>query len=242
MIKRLLIGSQKEIIQTRNHSFNLDTVLLAKFLKLPTKIKNILDVGTGNGALLIYASEMSKAKLIGVEIQKERYELAKKNILLNHIEDRTTLIFGDYLNTTYKNLDCIITNPPFFKTTNEKHLNQDPLVSQTRHELTLSLNDLIKTASKQLKYGGYFYMVHRPDRLAEIMKVLNEHRLIVKRLKFVHPYAYKKANHVLIQCIKDGNEGLILEPPLFIYKDKHIYSQSYIDFIKGESHATNVVK
>lgn len=238
MIKRQLIGSTKEIIQTRNHAFNLDTVLLAKFLKLSKKMKTLCDIGTGNGALLIYASEMTRAKLIGVEIQQIRYDLAIQNIKLNQLMDRATLIFGDYLDTDFKDLDCIITNPPFFHTTNEKHLNQDEGKTIARHEKSLPLEALIEKASKQLKYGGYFYMIHRPDRMAEIMDVLHQHHLTVKRLKFVHPYVNKKANHVLIQCIKHGNQGVIVESPLIIYEDKHKYTDAFQAYIQGDHDVT----
>lgn len=238
MIKRQLIGSTKQVIQMRNHAFNLDTVLLAKFLKLSKKMKTLLDIGTGNGALLIYASEMTRAHLIGVEIQQIRYNLAVQNMNLNQLEHRTTLIHGNYLDTDFNNLDCIITNPPFFHTTNEKHLNDDLGKTMARHELSLPLESLIEKASKQLKYGGYFYMIHRPDRLTEIMDVLQRNHLTVKRIKFVHPYEDKKANHVLIGCIKHGNQGVIVESPLIIYQHKHIYSDAFKSYIQGERDVT----
>ncbi len=238
MIRRTLIGSTKEIEQTRNHSFNLDTVLLAKFLKLSKKTKNVLDVGTGNGALLIYVSEMVDCKLIGVEIQEERYGLAVNNIKLNQLENRTELVLGDYLETDFKNLDCIISNPPFFKTNDENHLSDDVSQQIARHELTLSLDKLLVQVGKQLKFGGYFYMVHRADRFSEIVEQLNENHLTVKRVKFVHPYIDKPANHVLIQCIKHGKDSMIVEAPLIVYKDKHIYSESFESFIGGKINVT----
>jgi tRNA1(Val) A37 N6-methylase TrmN6 len=224
LIRRTLIGSPLIIEQTKGHSFNLDTVLLAKFLNLPVKIKNLLDVGTGNGALLLYASEISQAKLYGIEIQDIRFDLAQKNIVLNHLEDRAEVVLGDYLETSYEQLDCIISNPPFFKTANQDRMSKDEGSKIARHELNLSLEDFIKKASLDLKFGGYFYMIHRADRFAEIMRILDKYKLIVKRLKFVHPYADKPANHVLIQCIKNGGDALILEPPLIIYEKKHQYS------------------
>ncbi len=238
MIRRTLIGSTKEIEQTRNHSFNLDTVLLAKFLNLSYKVKTVLDIGTGNGALLIYVSEMSRAKLIGVEIQEERFELAVRNMKLNELEERSELILGDYLETEFKNLDCIITNPPFFKTAHKDQLSDQYSQQIARHELTLSLKDLISKASNQLKFGGYFYMVHRADRFAEIISELNKNQLTVKRVRFVHPYADKPANHVLIQCIKNGKDQMIVEAPLIIYEDKHIYTKNFESFIGGQTYVT----
>lgn len=234
MIRRKLIGSQIDIDQERNHSFNLDTVLLAKFLNLPARLKTLLDVGTGNGALLLYASEMTKANLFGVEIQEERFQMAKHNIQLNHLEHRSKLILGDYLNTSFKNLDCIICNPPFFKTAHEDQLSLETSDQIARHEQTLSLSKLIAKVSEQLKFGGYFYMVHRADRFAEIVFECKKHQLAIKRVKFVHPYLDKKANHVLIQCIKNGKDSLVLEPPLILYKDKHEHTDMFHAYIKGD--------
>ena len=222
----------------RNHSFNLDTVLLAKFLNLPTKLKNILDVGTGNGALLIYASELTKAKLLGIEIQEVRYNLAIKNMKLNDLVDRSEIILGDFKDSGYKNLDCIITNPPFFNTNHKNHLNNDEASSVARHELALSLEELIKKSSEVLKFGGCFYMVHRADRISEIIQMLSKYQLTVKRLMFVHPYIDKPANHVLIQCIKNGKESLVLEPPLIIYKEKHQYTEAFNRYIGGSINVT----
>jgi len=238
LIKRALIGSPLLIEQTKGHSFNLDTVLLAKFLRLSTKIKNVLDVGTGNGALLIYASEMTKAKLMGIEIQDIRYNLAISNMKLNHLEDRSEIVLGDYLTQTYHHLDCIISNPPFFNTPEKSKLSQDEGSRIARHELNLPLEDFIKKVSVDLKFGGYFYMVHRADRFTEIMRLLDRYQLVVKRLKFVHPYMDKPANHVLIQCIKQGGQSLILEPPLIIYQEKHEYTKAFEDYIGGKIDVT----
>jgi tRNA1(Val) A37 N6-methylase TrmN6 len=226
------------IEQTKGHSFNLDTVLLAKFLKLSKKIKNILDVGTGNGALLLYASEISYAKLLGIEIQEIRYDLAKKNMKLNQLEDRSEIILGDYLKQTFENLDCIISNPPFFKTLNESKLSNDEGARIARHEMNFPLEEFIKKASLDLKFGGYFYMIHRADRFVEIMRLLDQHQLVAKRIKFVHPYRDKPANHVLIQCIKQGGQSLILEPPLIIYEKKHQYTKAFEEYIGGKINVT----
>jgi len=226
------------IEQTKGHSFNLDTVLLGKFLNLPTKIKKVLDVGTGNGALLLYVSQKSKAQLLGIEIQDIRYQLALRNMKLNQLEERSKLILGNYLDTPFEQLDCIISNPPFFNTTNKNKLSVDEGAKLARNEITLNLKDFICKASKDLKYGGYFYMIHRADRFAEILNVLNKYHLVPKRIKFVHPYIDKPANHVLIQCIKNGGDSLILEPPLIIYEKKHQYSQLFETYIGGKMNVT----
>lgn len=233
MIRRELIGSNLKIDQTKGCSFNIDAVLLAKFFNFSYKVKTILDVGTGNGVLLLYASQLSKAKLIGVEIQEDRYELACHNMKLNQLEDRSEIILKDYLDTNFKNLDCIISNPPFFNTKEDGQMSSLSSDQLARHEVSLKLNDFIKKVSEQLKYGGYFYMVHRADRISEIIKLLNQHQLVVKRLKFIHPYIDKPANHVLIQCIKNGSESVVLEPPLIIYQDKHVFTKEYIKYIGG---------
>ncbi len=237
-MRRTLLGTDLLIEQQTTNAFNLDTVLLANFIKIPAKTKLILDVGTGNGALMLYLSQKTKAKIIGIEVQEERYVQAVKNIELNHLSDRLSCIHKNYNQIEYKNVDCIISNPPFFKLTEKANINESEDSAIARHEILLNLEELIFNVSKHLKFGGHFFMIHRPDRLVEIIKVMSKNQLEIKRLRFVHPYVDAKANHVLIEAIKNGNEGITLEPPLILYTDKHIFSKEIIKIYGGDPHVT----
>lgn len=237
-MKRKLIHSHLWISQEKGHAFNLDTVLLQDFIRLPYRIKHVIDVGTGNGALALYLSEKTKAKITAIEIQENRFEQALKNVELNQLEDRINVIHLDYLKSSFKDVDVIICNPPFFKVDKHSNINDDDSIAQARHELSLTLEDLISKVSKQLKYGGKFFMIHRPDRIAEIFRLTEQHDLVIKRMQFVHPYVDKKPNHVLFECVKKGGLETIIEPPIIIYKEKHQFTEQAKKIFGGDIHVT----
>jgi tRNA1(Val) A37 N6-methylase TrmN6 len=226
------------IEQERGHAFNLDTVLLQHFVKLPYRIKHVIDVGTGNGAIALYLTEKTKAKITAIEIQKNRYEQAVKNVFLNQLDTQISVIYGDYLKSEYKDVDVIVCNPPFFKVQELEKINQDESIAKARHEISLNISDLIEKVSQQLKYGGKFFMIHRPERFYEIINLLNTHDLVVKRLQFVHPYIDKKPNHVLFECVKKGGLQTIIEPPIIIYKDKHEFTNQAKNIFGGDIYVT----
>lgn len=221
---RQLIGTHKLIDQTKKNAFNLDTILLANFIKLPFRTKTVMDIGAGNGALMLYLADRTSARIIGVEIQEENAKLAQKNILLNGLESRLSVIHDDIKNVHFKDIDYIVCNPPFFKVNalTKKHL--DPAIAMARHEISLTFTSLVKKVSQLLKNGGYFYFIHRPDRISELIHTLEENQLTVKRMRFVHPYIHREANHVLIAAKKGSTQGTKLEKPFILYKQKNIYS------------------
>lgn len=237
-MKRKLIGSNLVIDQDRGHAFNLDTVLLADFVKLTYRIKHVIEIGTGNGAIALYLSEKTKAKITAIEIQSSRYQKALENVKLNHLEEQIEVVHQDYLTTNYQFVDAIICNPPFFKVHQDSLLNDDESVTIARHEIRLELKSLLKKVSEQLKYGGKFFMIHRPERLSEIFEYSKNYQLEIKRMKFVHPYADKTANHVLIECVKQGGKELILESPLILYKEKHVMTDEAIKILGGDFYVT----
>lgn len=232
-MKRLLLGTDLWIEQRGRQAFNLDTILLQHFIKIPARAKVVLDLGTGVGPLMLYLSQKTNARIIGVEIQEVRYQQALKNIELNHLVDRLSCLHLDINDLKMKNVDVIVSNPPFFKVNEKSNLNRDEEDTIARHELMLNLNNLIKIVSKTLKYGGYFYMIHRPERLGEIIHLFEKHQLVIKRLRFVHPYADREANHILIEATKNGSAGLKVEKPLILYRDKHVLTNEIMDIYQG---------
>ncbi len=235
---RTLLGTQLMIEQKGRQAFNLDTILLADFIKVPAKSKVLMDFGTGAGALMLYMSEKTKASIIGVEIQEDRYYQAEKNIKLNHLELQLSVINQDVRQLEMKNVDCIISNPPFFKVLESSNVNESEEDTIARHEVMLTLDELIKSVSKTLKFGGHFYMIHRPDRFAEIVSVMNKYQIEAKRIRFVHPYLNSHANHVLIHAIKNGQPGVVLESPLILYIEKHILTKEMVDIYGGRRNVT----
>jgi len=107
-----------------------------------------------------------------------------------------------------------------------------------RHEINLTLEELIKTSASFLKNGGYIALIHRPDRFEEIARLMEKYDMVMKRIRFVHPYSHKKANHILVEAMKKGKPGLIIEPPMILYHDKHIMTKELIDLYGGKKDVT----
>lgn len=231
---RTLLGTDLWIEQKSRQAFNLDTILLSHFTRIPAKSKTVLDIGTGAGPLMLYLSKKTKAKIIGIEIQEERYLQALHNIKLNKLEDRLSVLHKDVKKLTMKDVDVIVSNPPFFKVNESSNLNDNEEDTIARHEVMLTLEELIKVVSKTLKYGGYFSMIHRPDRFGEIMLLLEKYQLTPKRVQFVHPYVHAPANHVLIEAMKQGSLGLTVEKPLILYIEKHVLTKEMTDIYGGK--------
>lgn len=222
-----------KIVQNKNwFCFGIDSVLLSDFAKEIKNNSTVLDLGSGTGIISILLSKKINAKkIIGVEIQKDVYEMSKKSILLNDLQN------VEFINEDIKNLnniiknnscDAIVTNPPYMKNNSGiKNDNEYKLIS--RHEIKCNVEDIIKISSKLLKDNGELYMVHRPDRLVGIIETLRKYKLEPKKIRFVHSRQGENSNLVLIKAIKNSGEFLKVEKPLYIYKEDNKYTDEVME-------------
>lgn len=230
VINELLGYKNLNIVQnTQMFSFSLDSVLLPNFITINKNINKILDIGCGNGPIPLILSTMTEAEIIGVEIQPEVASLAKKSIELNKLDKQITIINDDINNIVNiwntEMFDIITCNPPFFKASKNSNYNKSDYKKIARHEITLNMEQLIKISRKLLKNKGTLGIVHRPDRLIEILLLLNQNNLIPKRIQFVYPKLESEANMVLIEAKKNGNPGLKILEPLFVHENNGEYTK-----------------
>ena len=230
---RTLLGTSLLIEQSPKQAFNLDTILLQHFTRIPYRAKRVVDIGTGIGPLMLYLSTKTKAHIIGVEVQEKRYLQALHNIKLNNLEHQLSCMHLDAKDLYLKDVDVIVTNPPFFKLSEKGHVNEDEESRIARHEVLLTLEELLSVVSRNLKFGGHLSMIHRPERLTEIISLCEKVQLTVKRIRFVHPYVDQKPNHVLIEAVKHGQMGTKIEPPLIVYQEKHTLTKEMTDIYGG---------
>lgn len=189
---------------------NTDTALLGQFADIRKK-DIVLDIGTNNGALLLYAMRKKPQRLIGVDINEEACELADYN--LNHYHHaKAEIIACDILQFQYRPVSCIICNPPYFKVSDEKQLNQNEYLSNARHEAKLTLADLLKKASELLVDKGRLYMIQRSDRLIDIALGCRKNHMEVKKIQLVYDEAKSDAQSVLIEAMKSGRAGCRILP------------------------------
>ena len=153
--------------------FSLDSILLANFVTINKNINSIMDIGCGNGPIPLVLSTKTNARITGVEIQKDVYNLAIDSVKYNKLENQIKILNAD-INNLYKDyesdsFDVITCNPPYFKVNDKTKQNISEYKKIARHEITLKLDDICKISKKLLKNNGVLAIVHRPDRMIEIL-------------------------------------------------------------------------
>lgn len=221
------------IIQnSKKFCFGMDAVLLSGFIKVKPG-EHVLDLGTGTGIIpILLAGKTQAGHLTGLEIQEESADMANRSVLLNDLQERVRIVQGDIKQARElfgaASFDVVTSNPPYMIA---EHGLQNPGDAKAiaRHEVLCTLEDVISQAAAVLKPGGHFFMVHRPFRLAEIIRVMSAYRLEPKRMQFVHPFVEKEPNMVLIEGTRGGNPRMRVEKPLIIYRQPGVYTDEIYD-------------
>lgn len=208
--------------------FGVDAVLLSGFTIIKPE-ETVIDLGTGTGILPILFTAKTKGKhFTGLEIQEESADMARRSVMLNDLGHKVEIRMGDLREAVRifgaASFDVVTSNPPYIP---NLHGLKNPMEEKAiaRHEVKCTLEDVVSSAAGLLKDRGRFYMIHRPFRLPSVMGALNKYGLEPKRMRFVHPFANKEANLVLIEAVKGGGENLRLEAPLILYEKQGIYTE-----------------
>lgn len=212
--------------------FGMDAVLLSGFAE-HAKGDKMLDMGTGTGIIpILLAAKTDIQEIIGLEIQEESADMARRSVKLNHLEERIDIVTGDIKEAAklFKpaSFDVVTCNPPYMI---GQHgiKNADMPKTIARHEVLCDFDDVAYAASKLLKPSGHFYLVHRPFRLAELMVTLHQYKLEPKRMQLVYPYVDKEPNMVLIEACRGGRPRMTVEKPLIVYEKPGQYTREIYD-------------
>ena len=229
---RLLNFKDKIIYQNDDYfAFSLDSVLLANFVTLKLSDKKIVDFCSGNGPIPMLMSFRTKARIFGVELQKEIFDMGYDSIKENGMDSQIEFINRDVKDISKiidaESVDVVTCNPPYFKYKDDSLVNDNMVLTIARHEVKLKLEDVIKNARYVLKNGGTFAMVYRPDRMIEIINLMQKYGIEPKRMRIVYPKMGKDANILLIEGIKNGKTGLKVLSPLYTHNN----DGSYVDEI-----------
>lgn len=227
-IDDLQLNNLKIIQRTDGFCFGIDSVLLSDFSKNIKKNCSVVDLGTGTGIIsVLLCAKTNLKKIYGVEIQEEIADMAARTSKLNQLEDKF-----EVLNCDIKNLDKVIgresvnyvvTNPPY-KKSNSGLTNENEIKLISRHEIKADLSDFIKISFKILKDKGTIFMVHRPERLTDIIFEMRKNKIEPKRIRFVHSDTESEPKLVLIEGVKNGKPFLKIEKPLYIYNKDRSYT------------------
>lgn len=209
------------IMQMRDgFKFSLDSLLLAEFVKVKKDDKKILDMCTGNAPVPLVLSLKTNAEIVGFEIQKEISELALESVKINGLEKNIRIINDDIKNIDNyfesNTFDIITCNPPYFKTKEDGYRNKNDFLTLARHEIAIDLETIFKIAFKYLKDNKTFYLVHRVERLDDIIFFARENKMNVKELQFISTKKEKAANTILIKCVKNSKPGIKLRKEICV--------------------------
>ena len=230
VINDLLDYCNLKIVQDDEYfNFSLDSVLLPNFVNIKKHAKKILDLGTGNAPIPMILSTLTDAEIYGIELQKEIYDMAVESVKINKLENRIKLI-----NDNMKNLDkyfeansfdIILCNPPYFKLSERSNINETIQKTIARHEKEITLSEIVSIAKKYLDNNGVFAIVHRTDRLIEIIEEFRKNNIEPKRIQLIYPKENTESNMVLIEGRKNGNTGLKILPPLIVHNNNGDYRE-----------------
>lgn len=209
--------------------FSLDSVILANFVSIRLTDKNIVDLCSGNAPIPMLLSFRTKANILGVELQKDIYDLGYESIISNKMDKQISFVNCDIkklLDVKYEGkYDVVTCNPPYFKYKEGSLINQNKNKMIARHEVCTNLEEVIKISSYILKTNGTMALVHRPERLMEILFLMRKYNIEPKKMRFVYPKEDRDANMVLIEGSKNGKIGLRMLAPLIIYNNNGDYTE-----------------
>ena len=214
-----------DLIQKKGlQSTTLDSLLLADFVRINGRSKNILDIGSGFGIISMILARKSKAKVYGVELNEESYVLSqenRKNAKLDNLE---------YINmdiNNYKKIfkeqtfDIIVSNPPYFEEKNIENMRNMTSINDERFEITLSIKKVIDISRVLLKNRASLYLIFRTERLMEILGYINGTNMEIKRLKPVYTKYNDDSSLIsMIEIMKNVKSGFVMESPIFVYKNE----------------------
>ena len=206
-----------KIVQNKNYfKFSIDSILLADFVKVKPTDKNMLDLCTGNAPIPIILSNKIK-NINAIEIQEEIFNLAKESVEINKIKN-IKLINDNVKNwPNYfpgNNFDIITCNPPYFKYLNTSIINENMVKSIARHEIKITIEEIIKISSKLLKNKGTLYLVHRSERIIEVINLLQKYNFGIKRMEFAYNDINSNCSVILIEAMKNGKNNCVIAKPI----------------------------
>jgi tRNA1Val (adenine37-N6)-methyltransferase len=231
----LQIDGLKIIQNPAGFCFGIDAVLISNFARV-RKGSKVVDLGTGTGIIpLLVSAKSVDTQVYAFEIQSEVADMARRSVEMNGLQDRIEIIEDNLVNVLKHlgkhTMDVVISNPPYMAN-GVGEVNPSDYKAISRHEIHCDLEDVIKSASSLLRGSGQFFMVHRPNRLVDIFTLCRKYNLEPKRVRFVHPFAHKEPNIVLVHATKGGRPDLKVLEPLVVRNPDRTYTEEIYEIYR----------
>lgn len=233
----LILGGLKIIQPKSGYRFSLDAVLLTHFCSL-NRVKQVVDLGTGSGVIPLLLTYLAPhLQITGIEIQEQMADRAKRSVNYNGLEERIKIINLDIKKIkevlTGGTADLVVMNPPFYKEGEGKvSLNSEEAIA--RHELKITMRELVQMANYLLKSNGRLALIQRADRLPEILNLLTANNINPTRLRLVHAHSNSEAKLVLVEGQKNNRSPLKILPPLIVYRPNGEYSEEIMSWYENK--------
>jgi tRNA1Val (adenine37-N6)-methyltransferase len=234
-IDDLGINNLKIVQNTDYFCFGTDSVLLSNFITSNSSKNIILDLCSGGGVIpIIISAKYKYSKIFAVELQDEMFNLLDRNIKLNNLEEKIYTVQGDIKDfnnirkriikeTGNSNVNIITVNPPY-KPKGRGIVNEHNVKNIARNEEMCTLEDIFLTSSKLLEYKGKLYLVHKPERIVDLLAIARKYNLEAKKIRYVYPRVNTKPSIVLIEYVKGGGNETLMLPPLIEYNEDGSYT------------------
>ena len=228
----ILYGKIKLLQPKNGPRVNLDTILLSSWVKIRSGHSRFLEAGCASGAIsLILALKFPRNfHITGLEIQTELIELANENAKINSLTERVNFLAGDLRDKNIfprESFDGLVINPPY-EAISSGRMSINPSRSTARLEVSCNIDDVGELASRVLKSKGRLFAVFNSERLDVFMSVMLKNKIIPKRLRLVYPNINSSSGIFLIECIKNGGEGVNILPPLIVRDETGNYTQELL--------------
>lgn len=218
-----LLGGRLKILQKkRGYRFSIDSLLLTYFVQLKED-DSVIDLGTGGGVILLVLSHRFQCgKMVGVEIQNELADMARRSVKMNNLESRIEIVSGDIgeVESLFvpQSFNAVVFNPPY-RSLNSGRINPDPEKAVARHEIKGTLRDFLLSAKYLAKEAGSVYIIYPAVRMVELLFRMRTCGIEPKRLRMVYSSCFSEGEFLLVEGKKGGGEELKVLPPLFIYQE-----------------------
>ena len=219
-ITELLLSGFQLFQDEREFKFSIDAILLAHFGEAKPR-KHYLELGTGTGVIPHVLYHRGARHVVGVDCNSHVIELAQKSVIHNDIAEAVSVVELDYMSDEgkayYGQFDGIYMNPPYFES-NSGLLSQEESVALALHEQQHSMKDRLLQAQRYLKFGGTLWMIYTTPRLESLLHAIEQTQFRVKRMRFIHGNQDKVSKLVLLELKYGGKQGMMVEPPLYMYE------------------------